>query len=60
MYDKALITFINNTLILNESINTTMIRKFKIKNDDQDKREKTIFGYFSAVNPSQDIKDNLE
>lgn len=60
MYDKALIKFIDNTLILNDDINTTMIRKFKLKDDENDKKSKTVYGYFSSVNPSEEIKDNLQ
>jgi hypothetical protein len=59
MYTKALLKFINSTLILNEDLNTEIIRKFKIKEDEASKIEKTVYGYLSSINPSDEVKAAL-
>jgi hypothetical protein len=59
MYTKALLKFINSTLILNEDLNTEIVRKFKIKEDEASKIEKIVYGYFSSINPSDEVKAAL-
>jgi len=37
-----------------------MIRKFKVKIDEGEKKiKKSYMGYFSAINPTEEMKDNL-
>ena len=58
--EKALIKFINNTLMLNYDIETNMIRKFKVQIDEGEKKtKKSYMGYFSAINPTEEMKDKF-
>ena len=46
--------------MLNEDLKTDIIRKFKVQIDDGEKKtKKTYMGYFSAINPGNDIKERL-
>jgi hypothetical protein len=55
--EKMLIKFINNTLILNDDLKTDILRKFKVQVDEGEKKtKKSYLGYFSSINPSDDIK----
>jgi hypothetical protein len=57
---RMLIKFINNTLILKEDIQTNMLRKFKVQVDEGEKKtKKSCMGYFSAINPNEDLKEKL-
>lgn len=58
--EKALVKFINNTLMLNEDLKTNMIRKFKIQVDEGEKKvKKSYLGYFSTINPTEEMKEYL-
>ena len=58
--EKALIKFINNTLILNNDLKTDAIRKFKIQIDEGDKKKKKSYlEYFSAIDPPEEMKEKL-
>jgi hypothetical protein len=58
--EKALVKFINNTLMLNDDIKTDIIRKFKVQIDEGEKKiKKSYMGYFSATNPTDETKENL-
>jgi hypothetical protein len=57
---RMLIKFINNALILNDDLKTDILRKFKVQVDEGEKKtKKSCMGYFSAINPSEELKERL-
>jgi len=46
--------------MLNDDIKTDIIRKFKIQVDEgEKKKKKSYMGYFSAVNPTEEMKEKI-
>ena len=57
---RMLVKFVNNTLILKDDIKTDILRKFKVQVEEGEKKtKKSCMGYFSAIDPSEEMKERL-